>query len=132
MTTKKAGILTILVTGDHKLTAKAIAEEIGIEVNEEKIIEGKDLELMGDIELREKAEKICIYARVSPFHKLRIVKALQANGQIVAMVGDGVNDAPALRAADIGIAVGSGTDVAKEPAFNKSLRPFFSKSMNSR
>ncbi len=114
--TKKAGIRTVIVTGDHKLTAKAIAEEIGIEAKDENIIEGRELETISDDELREKAEHIFIYARVSPRHKLRIVDALQANGEVVAMLGDGVNDAPALKSADVGVAVGSGTDVAKEVA----------------
>lgn len=114
--TKKAGIRTVIVTGDHKLTAKAIAEEIGLETRNENIIEGKDLEIIGDDELKEKAKYISIYARVSPRHKLRIVDALQANGEVVAMLGDGVNDAPALKSADIGVVVGSGTDVAKEVA----------------
>lgn len=114
--TKKAGIRTVIVTGDHKLTAKAIAEEIGIKAEDENIIEGKELEIISDDELREKTEHIFIYARVSPRHKLRIVDALQSNGEVVAMLGDGVNDAPALKLADIGVAVGSGTDVAKEVA----------------
>lgn len=114
--TKKAGIRTVIVTGDHKFTAKAIAEEIGIEAGEANIIEGKDLENINDEELKEKSKFISIYARVSPRHKLRIVDALQANGEIVAMLGDGVNDAPALKSADIGVVVGSGTDVAKEVA----------------
>jgi len=114
--TKKAGIRTVIVTGDHKFTAKAIAEEIGLEARNENIIEGKELETISDDELKEKAKHISIYARVSPRHKLRIVYALQSNGEVVAMLGDGVNDAPALKSADIGIAVGSGTDVAKEVA----------------
>lgn len=114
--TKKAGIRTVIVTGDHKLTAKAIAEEIGLEAKDKNIIEGKELETMSDNELREKSKIVSIYARVSPRHKLRIVDALQANGEVVAMLGDGVNDAPALKSADIGVAVGSGTDVAKEVA----------------
>ncbi len=114
--TKKAGIRTVIVTGDHKFTAKAIAEEIGIGAEDKNIIEGKDLEIIDDDELKEKAKYISIYARVSPRHKLRIVDALQANGEVVAMFGDGVNDAPALKSADIGVAVGSGTDVAKEVA----------------
>ncbi|MDP2933957.1 MAG: cation-transporting P-type ATPase, partial [bacterium] len=114
--TKKAGIRTVIVTGDHKLTAKAIAEEIGLETKDENIIEGKDLEIISDDELKERAKNISIYARVSPRHKLRIVNALQANGEVVAMFGDGVNDAPALKSADIGVVVGSGTDVAKEVA----------------
>jgi len=114
--TKKAGIRTVIITGDHKLTAKAIAEEIGLKAKDENIIEGKELETMSDDELKEKSKTISIYARVSPRHKLRIVDALQANGEVVAMLGDGVNDAPALKSADIGVAVGSGTDVAKEVA----------------
>jgi len=114
--TKKAGIRAVIVTGDHKLTVKAIAEEIGIEAKDENILEGQDLETMSDDELKEKSKYISIYARVSPRHKLRIVDALQANGEVVAMLGDGVNDAPALKSADIGVAVGSGTDVAKEAA----------------
>jgi len=114
--TKKAGIRTVIVTGDHKLTARAIAEEIGLEAKDENILEGGELEIISDDELEKKAKYISIYARVSPRHKLRIVKALQVNGEIVAMLGDGVNDAPALKAADIGVAVGSGTDVAKEVA----------------
>ncbi|MBU1102825.1 HAD-IC family P-type ATPase [Patescibacteria group bacterium] len=114
--TKKAGIRTVIVTGDHKLTAKAIAEEIGIEAKDENIIEGKELETISDDELKERAKYISIYTRVSPRHKLRIVDALQKNGEVVAMLGDGVNDAPALKSADIGVAVGSGTDVAKEVA----------------
>ncbi len=114
--TKKAGIRTVIVTGDHKLTAKAIAEEIGLEAKDENIIEGKELEIISDDELKEKSKTVSIYARVSPRHKLRIVDALQANGEVVAMLGDGVNDALALKSADIGVAVGSGTDVAKEVA----------------
>jgi Ca2+-transporting ATPase len=114
--TKEAGIRTIIVTGDHKLTAKAVAEEIGLEAGNEHILEGKDLETISDADLKEKAKYISIYARVSPHHKLRIVNALRANGEIVAMFGDGVNDAPALKSADIGVVVGSGTDVAKEVA----------------
>jgi len=114
--TKKAGIRTVIVTGDHKFTAKAIAEEIGLEARDKNIMEGKELETISDDELKEKSKTISIYARVSPRHKLRIVDALQANGEVVAMLGDGVNDAPALKSADIGVAVGSGTDVAKEVA----------------
>ncbi|MBU2540115.1 HAD-IC family P-type ATPase [Patescibacteria group bacterium] len=114
--TKKAGIRTVIVTGDHKFTAKAVAEEIGLGAEDDNIIEGKDLETISDDELKEKAKTISIYARVSPRHKLRIVSVLQANGEVVAMLGDGVNDAPALKLADIGVAVGSGTDVAKEVA----------------
>ncbi|MDO8524164.1 MAG: HAD-IC family P-type ATPase [bacterium] len=114
--TKKAGIRTILITGDHKLTAKAIALEIGLHAEKENILEGKEIDLLSDDDLKEKVKLISIYARVSPSHKLRIVRALQNNGEVVAMVGDGVNDAPALKIADIGISLGSGTDVAKEVA----------------
>lgn len=114
--TKRAGIRTILITGDHRHTALAIATEVGIEASEDTILEGKEVENMDESLLQERAKIVNIYARVSPNHKLKIVRALQANNEIVAMVGDGVNDAPALKAADVGVAVGSGTDVAKEVA----------------
>jgi len=114
--TKKAGIRTVIVTGDHKLTARAIAGEIGLKTSDENIIEGKELETIDDDELEERVKYVSIFARVLPRHKLRIVDALQANGEVVAMLGDGVNDAPALKSADIGVAVGSGTDVAQEVA----------------
>lgn len=114
--TKRAGIRTVLITGDHRLTALSIAREVGIEAEAFTILEGIDLDRMSDEELVEKSNTISIYARVSPHHKLRIVEALQKNREVVAMVGDGVNDAPALKAADVGVAVGSGTDVAKEVA----------------
>ncbi len=113
---QKAGIRTIIITGDHKLTAKAIAEEIGLVANDENIIEGKDLDTMSYEELKKRSKHVTIFARVSPHHKLRIVSILKENGEIVAMIGDGINDAPALKAADVGIVVGSGTDVAKEVA----------------
>ena len=115
-TTHRAGIRTILITGDHRLTALSIATEVGMHAAENKILEGKDLEALSDEELLEKVGTINIYARVSPHHKLRIVQALQKKGEVVAMIGDGVNDAPALKAADVGVSVGSGTDVAKEVA----------------
>lgn len=114
--TKRAGIRTVLITGDHRLTAQSIAAEVGIGATDEMIIDGKDLDAISDEDLAEKAKTAAIYARVSPSHKLRIVKALQSNREVVAMLGDGVNDAPALKAADVGVAVGSGTDVAKEVA----------------
>lgn len=114
--TKRAGIRTILVTGDHRLTAKAIAQELGLDVRDEFVVEGREIEEISDEDLKEKTRHITVYARVSPKHKLRLVKALQENGEVVAMLGDGINDAPALKAADIGVAVGSGTDVAKEVA----------------
>ncbi|MCX6740411.1 MAG: HAD-IC family P-type ATPase [Candidatus Parcubacteria bacterium] len=111
---KEAGIRPIIITGDHKLTVKTIAEDIGLKVNEKNILEGDDLDKLSDDELKAKVREITIYSRVSPKHKLRIVDAWQANGEVVAMLGDGVNDAPALKSSDIGVALGSGTDVAKE------------------
>ncbi|PLX27980.1 ATPase [Candidatus Parcubacteria bacterium] len=111
---KEAGIRPILITGDHKLTAKAIASEVGMDVNDENILTGNDLEIISDEELKKKLKKINLYARVSPHHKLRVVRALQDHGEIVAMTGDGINDSPALKAADIGISLGTGTDIAKE------------------
>ncbi|MBI3290859.1 HAD-IC family P-type ATPase, partial [Candidatus Falkowbacteria bacterium] len=104
----------IIVTGDHKLTAKAIVSELGLKVDEKNILEGSDLDKISDDDLVKKISAIDIYARVEPRHKLRIIKAWREKGEVVAMTGDGVNDAPALKAADIGIALGSGTDVAKE------------------
>lgn len=113
---KNAGIRPVIITGDHKLTAKAVASEIGLKIDMRYILEGRDIEKMSDSELQKKANKISIYARALPEHKLRIVNALHGNNEVVAMFGDGVNDAPALKAADIGVAVGSGTDVTKEVA----------------
>jgi len=113
---QKAGIRPIIVTGDHKLTTMAIAQELGISVSQENVLEGLDLDELTDEQLQKLVKKIVIFARVEPKHKIRIVSALQANGEVVAMTGDGVNDAPALKKADIGVAVGSGTDVAKETA----------------
>ncbi len=113
---RKAGIRSVIVTGDHKLTATAIVRELGIEVGEENVLVGADLDKLADKDLNELIKRIVIFARVEPRHKIRIVSALQINGEVVAMTGDGVNDAPALKKADIGVAVGSGTDVAKEVA----------------
>ncbi|HOI60218.1 MAG TPA: HAD-IC family P-type ATPase [Candidatus Pacearchaeota archaeon] len=113
-TCKKAGIKTILATGDHALTAKRIAEEIGLEIGNENIMDGQELDNLNDTELLEKIGKIKVFARVEPRHKLRIVDMWQKKGKVIAMTGDGINDAPAIKKADIGIALGSGTEVAKE------------------
>lgn len=113
-TCKKAGIKTVMITGDHIITAKAIAKELGILKMHDLAISGTDLDKISDKDLEENIMRYSVFARVSPEHKVRIVKAFRSTGAVVAMTGDGVNDAPALKNADIGIAMGkNGTDVAK-------------------
>lgn len=112
---KDAGIKTVMITGDHATTATAIAEQIGLLEEESRVVEGRMIEQMNDDELIDQIEDISVFARVSPAHKLRIVEAFQARGHVVAMTGDGINDAPAIKASDIGISMGqTGTDVTRE------------------
>ena len=111
---KKAGIRTVMITGDHKTTAQAIGRDIGLMEKDDIAVTGQELDAMSEAELDQKLEHISVYARVSPENKIRIVRAWQKKGKVTAMTGDGVNDAPALKQADIGVAMGSGTDVAKD------------------
>ena len=112
---KQAGIKTVMITGDHLITAAAIAKQIGILQDPSEAIEGKDIESLSDSELQNLVEQISVYARVSPEHKIRIVRAWQEKGHVVAMTGDGVNDGPALKQSNIGVAMGiTGTEVAKD------------------
>src|SRR5699024_5081972 len=110
-----AGITPVMITGDHKNTAFAIGKDLNIAKSQDQVITGEELDKLDDKELKKRVNKLRIFARVTPNHKLRIVKAFKQNGNIVAMTGDGVNDAPAIKEADIGVAMGiSGTDVTKE------------------
>ncbi|WML31282.1 cation-translocating P-type ATPase [Neobacillus sp. OS1-32] len=112
-----AGIKTVMITGDHQKTAFAIAKELGIASSDKETMPGNEIDTLTEDELKEKVKKIRVFARVSPEHKVKIVKALKANGEIASMTGDGVNDAPSLQQADVGVAMGqSGTDVAKGAA----------------
>lgn len=112
---KEAGIKTVMITGDHVTTAKAISRQIGLLDENSRVIEGREIEQMNQEQLTDQIEDIAVFARVSPAHKLRIVEAFQAQGHIVAMTGDGINDAPAIKASDIGISMGqTGTDVTRE------------------
>ncbi|MCB1359557.1 MAG: HAD-IC family P-type ATPase, partial [Maritimibacter sp.] len=113
---QSAGIQTVMITGDHAQTARAIAGDAGLLTAEGSVMSGQQLSELSDEELTRKLPTVNVFARVAPEHKLRIVKAFQASGAVVAMTGDGVNDAPALAQANVGIAVGSGTDVAAETA----------------
>ncbi len=114
---QRAGIRVLMITGDHAETARAIGHELGIAPHDAPVITGAEMEQLDEGTLRQRVREVAIYARVSPEHKLRVVQALRANGETVAVTGDGVNDAPALKAADVGVAMGkSGTDVAREAA----------------
>lgn len=123
---QKAGIRVIMITGDHHKTAQAVAQEVGLQVKAHQVCDGTDLHEMSEVELEKRIDDLHVFARVNPADKIRLVRALQAQGHVVAMTGDGVNDAPALKGADIGVAVGSGTAVAKETADMVLLEDSFS------
>jgi calcium-translocating P-type ATPase len=124
--TRRAGIRVLMVTGDHKLTARAIGKELEFNDDPTAIVDGPELDLMPDEELAEQIKKVEIFSRASPKHKMRIISVLKAQEQVVAMTGDGVNDAPALKAADVGVSIGAGTDVTKEAADLVLLNDSFS------
>ena len=114
---QRSGIRVVMITGDHADTARAIATDLGISSSTGRVITGEDMEAIDDDQLRAQVEEVAVFARVSPEHKLRVVRSLQSNDEVVAVTGDGVNDAPALKVADVGVAMGrSGTDVAREAA----------------
>ncbi|MBI2023402.1 HAD-IC family P-type ATPase [Candidatus Giovannonibacteria bacterium] len=124
--TKRAGIRTIMITGDHKFTATAIGKDVGFKIGTNSVIEGDELDHWSDAELTQRIGTIEIIARATPKHKMKIIDALRIAGEVVAMTGDGVNDAPALKAADVGVALGAGTDVTKEAADLVLLNDSFS------
>jgi len=113
-TAQEAGLMPVIITGDHKNTALAVAKEIGLNVKEDEVLESKEIDDIPDKLLSEKISKIKIFARAEPRHKIRIIKIWQAKKEVVAMIGDGVNDAPALKMADVGVSLGSGAEIAKE------------------
>ncbi len=117
VTLRAAGLRTVMLTGDQRATAEAVGRELGLLTGGHTIVDGRELDAMSDSELDTRLPQIAAFSRITPEHKLRLVEALQAQGEVVAMLGDGVNDAPALRRADVGVAMGTrGTDVAKEAA----------------
>ncbi len=129
---REAGIRPVMITGDHPLTARQIAHQVGIAASDAPVLSGAELSALSDAGLADEVERVSVFARVSPEHKLRIVRALEKRGHVVAMTGDGVNDAPALRQADIGVAMGqSGTDVAKEAAEMVLLDDHFATIVNA-